>query len=471
MRLIKYFLLSILFVYIFNVSLSAQSENSSTLQNEFFPEFKAEDDMKPLRAGLQPFSISYGGWITSVLIDDRAGNDTSQTEILSSVTIAKLWVRTALPLNSEIYLRARDIFSYYIDKPNEAEIDDSENDLDLDVGYFSIINGSRTLKLFIGRKYFIIGTGLIFNGRGDGGELDFYSGYADVKIFGAYTGLLGQISEDTNPYRLDIKDFSDDGKRIFAGGTLSKTIYNQTIYLAGLYQADKNDNIDDSLYPDAKTVYNSLYYGIGLTGIFQNAFYYGEFIIENGSSYTDIDSTANEKQDIKAMAAKAGFNYFFDVMMRPVLLLDYAYGSGDSDRDYAPSSTNGNTKNEDKGFIYFGTYVGGFALRPYLTNIHIYRIGLSLSPLYDIDNIMLKRINVIASYYNYQKDISIAPINNGEATEPNKDIGHGIDFSLRWKMFSDLSIFANCGFFIPGSAYATGEMNRTFAMGGINLSF
>ena len=43
--------------------------------------------MKPLRAGRQSFSISYGGWITSVLIDDRAGNDIKQTELLSSVNI------------------------------------------------------------------------------------------------------------------------------------------------------------------------------------------------------------------------------------------------------------------------------------------------------------------------------------------------------------------------------------------------
>ncbi|MBN2038521.1 MAG: alginate export family protein [Spirochaetes bacterium] len=466
MKLINFFLISIIIFSASSFDLFAQS--GKTENSEIFPEFKAEDDMKPLRAGLRPFSISYGGWITSVLIDDRSGNDQAQAEIMSSVNIAKVWLRTALPYNTEIYLRARNIYSYYIDKPEGSGLDDSENDFDLDVGYVSIINGDSTLRGFLGRKYFMIGTGLLFNGRGDGGEISYYSKYVDVKVFGAYTGLL---SEDTNPYRLSTKDFADNGRRVFIGGILSKTIYNQTLYLMGLYQMDNNDDIDDPGHPDAKTAYNSRYYGIGFNGTLQNAFYYGEFILEQGTSYTDIDTPENEEQNIKAMAARAGLNYFFDVKLRPVIIFDYAYGSGDADRDEQPSSPNGNTAKDDNGFLYFGTYVGGFALRPYLTNIHIYRIGLSLSPFYDFSNNLIKRINVIASYYNYQKDISISNINDGEATKPNKDIGQEIDLSLRWKIFSDFSFFANMGYFIPGSAYVSGEKNRTFIMGGINLSF
>jgi hypothetical protein len=454
------------FLFFLNYSLLAQPESRET--DEYIPDFESDEDMKPLKVVSKPFIISYGGWITSSIINSKSGNDaTGTTEIMSSSSVAKLWFKTTLPYNSQIYLRGRDIFSYYIEKPEGSDLDDTENDIDLDVGYYYISLRDNTINFFAGRKFFLLGTGLLFNGRADGGEFNFFSRYVDVKIFGAYTGLL---SEDTNPYRLSSRDISDEGKRMFIGGSISKSFYNQTVYLMALYQMDKNDDIDEDAYPDAKAEYNSQYYGLGLNGIFKDAFYYGEFIVERGESYTDYITASNEKQDINAMAAIVGINYYFDIKLRPVLLIDYAYGSGDSDKNYTSSAT-GNVSGKDKGFIYSGTYSGGYGLRPYLSNIHVYRAGVAFSPLYDLDNILFKRINLIAKYSNYQKDVSNSPINENEAINSKKDIGHGIDIAIKWKIFSDFSVFGNYGIFIPGSAYDSGEKNRTFVLAGIYLSF
>jgi hypothetical protein len=409
-----------------------------------------------------PFSVSYGGWLTTAVIDEYSSGS---SDLMSSVSIAQLWLKTSLPYNSYIYLRGKDVYTFYIKQPANSKIE-NKNNIDLDAGYFYMPIANNSINYSIGRKFYLMGSGLVFNGRGDGGEFNFYSKYADLKLFGAYTGLL---NKDSNPYKLVSNLYTDDGKRIFAGGTISRSVYNQTVYLLGLYQTDKNDDIDNSSYPNAKSNYNSQYYGLGFNGTYKSASYFGEYIIERGESYTNPSSTS-KKQSIKASAALLSLNYYFDVILRPVLLVQYAYGSGDPDRNGASSPT-GNAKEDDKGFIYFGSYSGGYGLKPYLSNIHIYRAGVSLSPLNNSDNVMLKRINISAIYSNYQKDLSNASINGGEANEPNKDIGHGFDMAFTWQIFSDMSLFCNYALFIPGSAYASGEKNRTFIMAGLNLSF
>jgi hypothetical protein len=478
----KIFIISISLLFFFNASLNAQGKKAAETKNDSIDTgdsieslFKTEDGMKPLIAKSEPFTISYGGWFTTAVIDDRSGNSGSSTEIMSSVSTVKVWLKTTLPYNSYIYLRGMDRYTYYIKKPDGSDaLYENENDIDLDAGYFSMSILNNRIDYSLGRKFFLLGSGILFNGRGDGGELNIYSKYIDLNFFGAYTGLL---SKESNPYRLSstlvtATEGTDEGKRIFAGGSLSRTIYNQTIYFLALYQQDKNDDINKATYPYAKGDYNSQYYGLGIKGVFKNASYFGEYIIERGKSYTEpVPSIANDKQDIKASAAIFSMNYYINAKLRPVLLLQYAYGSGDSDKDN-PSSTTGNTNSDDKGFMYFGNYSGGFALRPYLSNIHIYRAGVAISPLIESNAaIWLKRMNIAVTYSNYQKDISNGTINSGEAPEPNKAIGHGFDLGLTWQIFSDMSFFGNVGLFMPGPAYASGEKNRTFVMAGLNLSF
>lgn len=459
-------------LFLLNISTGVQAQKPAEIkkatmavEDTYFPEFKKEDDMKPLIAKQKPFSVSYGGWLESAYVDDRSGVGSSTTETSSLLTIGKLWLQTYLPFNSSIYIRGKDIYNYYISKPEGSDLE-NKNDIDLDAGYFSIASEDNTINASLGRKFFLIGTGLVFNGRGDGGEFNLYTRYIDIMIFGAYTGLL---SKTYNPYRFSSAEFDDKGKRIFSGGTLSKSIYNQTIYLLCLYQIDKSDNMDNTTYPNPKSKYNSQYYGLGLKGTIGDAFYYGEYIVERGSSYIN-STTQTQKKDVNAMAAIVGINYFFNVKLNPVLLLNYAYGSGDSDRENTKSPI-GNMNNEDKGFIYYGVFSGGYALRPYLSNIHIYQAGFTITPFDNFKSDMVRRINLIAKYSNYQKDRANAPINAGEASNTKKDIGHGVDFSLRWKIYSDFAVYMNFGLFIPGGAYSPEEKNRTFGMAGIFLSF
>ncbi len=447
-------ILLIQLVFILLLGLPALAQEKETISDDrFFPEFRADEDMTVLKAEREPLSISYGGWITPVVIDSR-----DITALTSSVTIMKLWLKSTLWRNSFLYIRGKDVFFRVINQEEDA-IDETDNLIDLDVGFIGMSNDKRTLNLFLGRKFFVLGTGLVFNGRGDGGEFVFYSRFVDIKLFGAYTGLM---KKDNNPYGLSDKDLADGAKRIFAGGTIQKEYYNQAVYLLGLAQIDQQEEEAGS-----KARYQSQYYGVGIRGTVSDLIdYHGEFIYETGQSYY---SGTDEQEDIAAYAAILGLRYFPDVALNPMFILQYAYGSGEN-----TGPTPANTSDEDNGFKTFGTFVGGYGLRPDLSNIHVFRGGFSLTPLYNSSSISLRRMNILLKYSYYVKDKPNATIsigNNPENTLDEKEIGHGGDIAFRWRIFYDFSFFISYGIFIPGKAYASSEETRHFTIGGFNIIF
>lgn len=416
----------------------------------------ALDEEQPLPpAEKTPFTFSFGGWLTPVIIDQRDGGS-----ITTSATSLKLWAQTAITQNSFLYVRGRDVFTRIIAISGSGSgIDKTDNLYDLDVAFFEWMSEKRTARFSAGRKFFLIGTGIVFNGRGDGAEFNIYSSIADIKLFGAYTGLL---KKDVNPYALSSRDISNGAKRIFAGGTIDKSFSNQTVYLLGMAQVDLGDE-----NAGEKTRYQSQYYGIGLKGTVGAASYYGEFIYEMGKSY--LAATGDQKS-ISAMAGTLGINYFLSMAMNPVLMFQYAYGSGDKDRT-SYRTPNGNNAGSDNGFIYFGTFLGGNALRPLLSNLHVARGGFSIVPFYSSPSPAMKRMSLSVKYDYYMKDKPDSGINAGAAPLAKRFVGQGVDASLHWAVYYDMSVFVTYGLFLPGSAYSSSTKNSNFIMGGLNIVF
>jgi hypothetical protein len=427
----------------------------------FFPYMQDDKDMKIAtpESSIKTKGIQIGGWITPVIIDQREGSNT----LTSSVNILKLYLKTYLWKQSYFYIRGKDAFTRYLTQEGDTYggLDQPDNHYDLDLAYISMMTPNRVFNLSLGRKFYLLGTGLLLNGRGDGGEVNFHSRYLGIQLLGLYTGLL---KEEDNPYQLDSDELTEDGKRVFAGGKVDLYLFNQTLYFLGLVQMDKGD--ED---PATPINYNSQYYGVGIKGsLLEGLTYHGEFIYEMGESYL---YNSNQKEDIKAFAGIFNLYYFFRAPVNPVLIVQYAYGSGDSDRlDHR--TTDSNTSGEDNGFLSFGTYVGGYALRPPLSNLHVVRGGFSVSPFSGSGNNVLRRMAFIAKYSLYRKDKAEAPIGSGEAVENSSNVGQGIDASLRWRIFHDLSFFLNYAVFLPGDAYAsTEDDNKSFMMAGLNISF
>jgi len=429
-------------------------------QDEYIPlpDVAADPDLAVAAKVVQPFTLRYGGWITPVVLDQR----TSQTDLMTSVTTARLWLSSTLWANANLYVRIKDSFLAVIREDN-VNIDNTSNVFDLDIASVTIPVMKNKMRLVLGRKYYVTGAGLVLNGRGDGAEVQYYSKYGDVKAFGMYSGLL---NKDDNPYGLSSRDIADGAKRIFASAQYSKDfLYNNTFYLYGLMEIDKQD--EDATN---KSAYDAQYIGAGVKGVVSDKLtYYAEYVYQMGTSYATIMPGVQEESDIKAMAILAGLRYYWNVAYKPLINLQYALGTGDKDATSYKNAT-GNKLDDDTRFMYFGTFLGGFALRPQLGNLHVIRPGIGVSPFYKGGD-RIKAMNLVLYYTYYMKDKKESPISGGEAPLPKSFVGQAVDVMLRWPVYYDFSLFANYGLFLPGDAYQKGELKRHFIMAGVNIVF
>ncbi|MCL2154848.1 MAG: alginate export family protein [Leptospirales bacterium] len=453
MRLVR--IVFIILMLMVSINLFAQSVQADI--ERFFHGSEVDEDFRIVYSD-KSFSnsgIQYGAILSPIFIFE----DNDEGRLGSYILNAKVWGKVYLWSNSFFYIRGKNSYLGIITNKGIYETYESDNLLDLDLAYLSMAYLNNSINISLGRNYYMIGTGLVLNGRGDGAEVAWHSSIFSINLLGLYTGLL--LKED-NPYRLNDKDISDGAKRMFAGGTLSTFFYNQKIYLFGLVQIDNAEQEKSK-----ETKYNSEYYGIGLDGVlFTNMSYYAEFVYERGTSYISNQSGIDfEKSNISAFAINSGIYYYIPVALSPMLIFQYSFGSGDKYRsNYAGSNRiDPDTNGDDKGFIAFGTFAGGYALKPNLGNIHIIRGGFSFSPF--------SGMSLGAKYLYYLKDKKEGYINSAEAKEPNAFVGQGVDVSLRWQIYYDLSMYVNYGLFLPGSAYdSLSNGTRNFVMAGINLS-
>jgi hypothetical protein len=458
--------------------------------DQYYPELQGDEDMRSVESKKNMLSsgVSYGAWITPTFLYEEA----PQNSISSMVTTFRVWFKTYLWDDSFLYLRAKDTYTWII-KERGARNPHDKNVVDLDIGYIGMASKKREVDFSVGRKYFILGSGLVFDGRGDGAELNYYSKYINFKALGTWTGWL---AKDDNPYGLSDRDISTGAKRVFAGGKVYWEFYNQCLYAIGLAQFDFGKeyynrkyqltaaaigSLEYFKYFSQKSHYDSQYYGAGLEGVIVSGLSYsGEFVMERGRSYL---TGYYILKDILAYAGQFKLSYFINVMLKPVIQANYAFGSGDTNRkDYR--LPNGNMWGKDRGFLYFGTFVGGYALKPLLANLHMISGSVSFSPFSWSDKSHIKNMTLTVKYIYYLKYKTWSPINYGlDATKPNRYIGQGVDVSLRWLLLSDFSIFCNYGLFLPGKAfgyyydfvwrtttYSSGA-DRHFVMTGCNISF
>ncbi len=443
----KYILAVISLIFFSTLYLQAAQED----EDRFFYGTDTEKDMKVIlpENNILQKGFQYGAILSPIyMFDDNDGGQLG-TYILN----AKIWAKTYLWNNSFFYIRGKESYmGVQMDKGARYSDVKSDNVIDLDLAYLSMSTAKGALNLSVGRKFYNIGSGLVLNGRGDGGETSWYGSNLNIDLLGMYTGFL---LKDNNPYGLSDKDISDGAERAFGGGTVSFQFYNQKLYTFGLAQIDLSKQEKDK-----ETKYDSQYYGGGLEGVLlSDISYFGEFVYEKGTSYISNGVLNNEKSKIAAYAVNTGISYYIPAPLSPALIFNYAYGSGDKYRSsYTTSNRPTGSTGEDRGFISFGTFSGGYALKATLSNMHIFKGGFSFSPV--------DKMSLGAKYLYYRKDKKDA----GTTPLPKPFIGQGVDVSLRWQMFYDLSIYVNYGIFLPGAAYNSSTGASNFVMAGVNLS-
>ncbi|UCC94870.1 MAG: alginate export family protein [Candidatus Omnitrophota bacterium] len=397
----------------------------------------------------QRLTFDYGGWIQFRYIDyenddnDREAQDSLDYTYSSDI---RLWLKAVLAPPQDalyenrhsFYLRLKNLLvDDFPDKPEGGYDYDGPH---LDYAYF--IFDVRPFWLQVGRHYFSVGEGIAYSNVNDGAQILFHSRDWDLKTFVAHT-LPHEDNIDTS-----VPGYSKSSDRFYYGlEARSRAIPEHEFYGYLLIQRDfSNEEPEDPLQ---EYTYDSQYIGLGAQGEITPQMHYWLEVIKEGGRSRVFET--NAKKDIDAWAVDLGLQYEWQVYSHPTLAIEYAYGSGDSERLSVTDTAGGNLEGKDANFLYFGYLSTGYALAPRLSNIHFYRIGASFKPFEK--HTFFKNLSLGVDYYRYYKDKSAGGISDLEATESSSDIGSEIDVTLSWQIFSDLEFTLQYGHFYPYDAY------------------
>jgi hypothetical protein len=283
--------------------------------------------------------------------------------------------------------------------------------------------------------------------------------------------------EDNLDY--SIPGYDKEGHKNFYGLELAYIESLRIVpYFYFLLQYDHSEEEPEDATQDY--TYNSHYFGLGVSGEtpseLTNLDWWLEVIKEQGKSYTDAPSVNLEESNIDAWAGVIGCEYKKHFFLNPYLdlnpsfELEYAYGSGDKDRTSVTNTDGGNLNGGDKNFLYYGYYFAGYALNPRLSNIHIYRIGLSINPL--MNNETREKFALGTKFYIYRKDKEAGGIYDTDASKVSKDIGKEINFYFYWNVTPKVTWGARYGRFFAGHAYADAtDDDSQYAYTNFTISF
>jgi hypothetical protein len=319
----------------------------------------------------------------------------------------------------------------------------------------------------------------------------------EIDLLGVYTGYLleeldvykfdnfqfrEQLLDPDNATYRSVSDFKLGSNRIIAGAQPTFHFKNHSAYLMYLQTIDLRET--------DKEKYDAMYFGIGFQGnILSNLSYNIEGAYELGKSpprlYQDVDDksgtsdwkSSSSQSDVKGWAGFLKLNYLIDAEIRPIIFVQAAVSSGDSDR-LKVNTSEGNSVGDDEMFKSFSPYfVLGFSARPEFSNMQAYSLGTTMAPItgsrlfrkffinFKVSTYMKNDKNgLVAGYYGISGDFQNA------ATKDESYLGSSVDLLLNWSIVSDLTFVGGAGLFFPGSAFTDTDVSGMYQIG-LSLAF
>ncbi len=322
------------------------------------------------------------------------------------------------------------------------------------------------LRFRVGRDFTTIGTALVLSIPLDQVRLD-------VTLWDwEFMALLGQTIRDTRNID-DSQRVANHQERTFYGFELKYKGFSH--HQPFVYYLSNSDHTTPSPLDSVQSYdYSSRYIGVGSTGTLlpPDLSYSAEVVGEWGRTYSEGANAMFGQDEICAFAADVSLEYHIRTKTNPRVMVEYLFGSGDSDRRVSTNSTVGGNRmgTRDKAFNAFGFRDTGIALAPSVSNIHIYTVGARFFPLEHIR--FFKKMEVGSKVFFYQKAIPTGPISDSLAGGDAHWLGWEWDVYCNWRITSDLALTARYGAFQPGSAYDGGDKTcRQFFYTGIVFSF
>jgi hypothetical protein len=412
---------------------------------------KPDDDMK------QPWLWDAGGWLHLQFdqLNDEPLRDTRTDRFVD----LRLWGEIRYERIYALYARVKaqyidfnsgDQFSGTEDNSFQAGVDEMYVDADW-------TENNHGFAARAGRAFVSMGSGLLYN------DLAYMIQGTYTQDRWAVRAWVGHsiVHED------DIDQSIQHANKSYRGyfGVEGEYLISGNHRVYGMFLMERDFNRDQ--FSSVDWTYNANYFGLGARGtIIGGLGYSAELVYEFGESTAAVST---QMESISAFAALVTVDYQVQGPMEPTLLLQYMYGSGDSDRQSTTDSLAGNQAGtDDNGFLSFGFVQTGYSLFPRVSNIHILRFGGTIRPLESVDWLHKMQVGVFG--YWYRKAESQCPISDSRAFLNDADVGKEIDLTLRWRIYSDLGFSVNYGCFFPGEAYVETKA-RNFFNAGLTYSF
>lgn len=448
-----------------------QTENPSSVENLLVQQRLLDDQLASERRAMAPLNSlvdwQWGGWIDYYFfhIDDGVQSQ----RVLQRPGLA-VWTRLRVDNAHEVFARMRLNFSYY--NPGD-EIDRQQDWIgpNFDRLYYQVDVG-KALKLTpdggpigarlrVGRQDVRFGTGLALDLPLDAITLETRLG--DLRVEGLLGKTIGSYPNIDRSAPVD----SHSARRMF-GIQLRYTGIDRHEPFAYAFW---NDDYTDERPKDRlqNYGYDTVYVGFGSRGqIVERLNYWTEGVIEAGRSFGDGNFV---RQDyVQAFAIDAGVEWLIPGPMRKRVAFEYLFASGDSDRIFSPTNAAGGNRynRKDTSFNAFGFRDTGIALAPALSNLHVFKLGGSLTPFEKVE--LLRDFEVGTNWFLYHKHHSRGAISDSTADMFQGFVGWEMDYFLNWRIMSDLSWTIRYGMFFPGDAFSDRDM-RGVLFTGITWSF
>jgi hypothetical protein len=323
-----------------------------------------------------------------------------------------------------------------------------------------------------GRQLMYWANGLTLSQTLDGAIVDLSHGLFDVQL------LTGETLANTVDIDSSRPHFDSNTHRGFYGAMVSMVAGTNKPFVYFLSQQDHNHDYMSRIGTGAESIfthfkYNSNYLGLGSTGTIGDHLAYGaEVVYEGGTTLSNsyalpLAQVMQTPDNIQAFAGDFRLDYLLNDIRRTRVGAEMIFASGDDYRAHTTNIFGGAAPNtRDAAFNAFGQVQNGLAFSPNVSNLFIYRLGVSTFPLAQVS--AFKQLQTGMDLFLFHKFSRFAPLDEGSNEQGY--VGFEPDLFLNWQIKSDITLAMRYGAFFPGEALASNHI-RQFFYTGVTFAF
>jgi len=333
----------------------------------------------------------------------------------------------------------------------------------------------------VGRQYVIWGQGGVLSNYMYAGIFDF--SWRDWKA----TGMIGVTSgNDTIDWDLSRPGYDTDTQRLYYGGKLEFAGFaGHRPYLYLLAQKDLNEGqvaLLPAALPTIPTTFNydSSYVGLGSNGALgADLVYRAECMYEYGTTLSDplprdgtLTPVPQQNSQISAVAGVGGLTWLRRDKADTRIDFQIVAGSGSPDRLDAGNTFGGIAPGAvDTSFNSLGYVNTGLVLSPDFANLLCPSLGFSTSPF--PGGGIFENFRVGITGFLFGRILSNAPLSFQTQPGGTNYVGGEVDFSVEWRLLSDLDLSFKYGIFMPNQSafFPSQSATRDFVYIGGTFAF